>query len=142
MDTVSKVTTLLCPSAQPEMDQAVVFGIIGGSISEPRVGYLDRPSRVSDELSNFPKEVHPTEVFRIAAPCAERQCRHFLAGRCSLASRLIQILPVGESQIPSCSIRSTCRWWAQEGKQACLRCAQVVTFTISPSKSMVQVATP
>jgi hypothetical protein len=142
MDAIFQQPMLLCPSAQPDMDRAVVFGIIGGSISGPRVGYLDRPRPVSNEVATFPEEVQPTEVFRIAAPCAERQCRHFLADRCSLASRLIKILPVGESKIPSCSIRSTCRWWAQEGKEACLRCPQVVTFAMSPSISMVEVATP
>ena len=36
-----------CPSAQPSMEGAVVFGVVGGTASEPRVGYLTQPLPVT-----------------------------------------------------------------------------------------------
>lgn len=139
---VSNKNPLLCPSAQPEMAHAVIFGIVGGSFSEPRVGFVDEPQPVTEELLSLPESIQPTEVFRIAAPCAERQCQHFVVGACNLARRLVQILPTTESQVPSCSIRRECRWWVQEGKAACLRCPQIVTRTIHPSGALCEAAIP
>jgi len=141
MRSLSKAACLLCPSAQPDMPEAVVFGIVGGSVLEPQVQYVEKPRRLTKELLTLPDEVQPTEVFRMAASCAEERCQHFDSNGCSLARRLVQILPAKESRIPPCSIRQDCRWWVQEGTTACLRCPQIVTRTINPSPVMIEAAT-
>ena len=106
----------LCPSAQPEMEGVVVFGVVGGTASEPRVGYLTERLPVTPELLALTGEVRPAEVFRFGAPCAGKGCRHFDG--------------------------SDCRWWRQEGKAACMRCPQVVTVNYVPSDEMRLAADP
>jgi hypothetical protein len=134
--------SLLCPSARPEMPGARIFGIVGGTANCPRVGYLDEPRPATDELLSIAQPAVALEVFRITAPCEESKCQHFDGNDCKLARRIIQILPPVVTGLPPCSIRSGCRWWKQEGKDACLRCPQIVTQVFGPSELLVQVASP
>ena len=132
----------LCPSAQPEMDGSLVFGVIGGTAEEPQVAYLDVPQPVTEEVLALTQPVKPTEVFRIAAPCAERACQHFDGSKCQLAMRVAQMLPVVVDRLPPCAIRPHCRWWQQEGKAACARCPAVVTEMYQPTDQQRQAADP
>ena len=132
----------LCPSAQPEMQGSLIFGVIGGSIEQPRVGYLAVPRPVGGEPLIATLPVHPTEVFRIAAPCAGTACRHFDGANCRLVTRTVQLLPAASSDMPPCAIRANCRWWLQEGKQACLRCPQIVTRMYEPTEAERLAAAP
>src|ERR1700692_4298654 len=69
-DTNIHTTETLCPSAQPDMNGCVAFGVVGGKIEEPRLIYLCEPQIVTDELLDLAMPVPSTEVFRFAAPCA------------------------------------------------------------------------
>src|SRR5689334_1270314 len=93
-----------CPSAQPEMKGSVIFGVIGGTADEPLVAYLDKVQEVSEELLKLADPVSPTEVFRIAAPCAGHGCRHFDGTKCQLAARTVQMLPEAVDIPPACAI--------------------------------------
>jgi hypothetical protein len=131
---------LLCPSAQPAMDNPVALGVMLGSAEEPRMMHLERPLPVTDELLALSGPVKPTEVFRFAAPCAGDACKHFDGQDCGLVQRIVQILPRVTSDLPPCAIRSECRWWHQEGPAACYRCPQVVTETYTASDDYVRAA--
>jgi hypothetical protein len=133
---------MLCPSAHPEMAQSRIFGVIGGSVKEPRVIYLDEPTPATGDVLALAGPVKPIEVFRIAATCVESACRHFDGKDCQLAARIVQILPVVTEALPACRIRQDCRWFEQEGRSACLRCPQVITQNYSPSEEMVRAAIP
>jgi len=131
---------LLCPSAQLGMDNPVALGVILGSAEEPRMVHLERPLPVTDELLALSGPVKATEVFRFAAPCAGNACKHFDGQDCRLVERIVQILPRVTSKLPTCAIRSECRWWHQEGPSACFRCPQVVTETYSSSDDYIRAA--
>jgi hypothetical protein len=131
-----------CPSAQPDWPGAVVIGTVAGSADEPHVVFTDEPVGVSEEVMKLARPVHPTEVFRFAAPCLCTGCLHFDSGRCSLVQRVVRILPSVTDDLPACPIRSRCRWWLEEGRAACLRCPQVVTENTNPSEEMVVAARP
>ena len=124
-DTVKAIR--LCPSARPEMVGSVVFGIGGGTTDAPQVGYLREPIPVTPELLALSRPVEPTEVFRFAAPCAGRACRHYTGSCCSLVKRMVRLVPIAVRGLPVCSLRPRCRWWQEEGRPACLRCPQIVT---------------
>jgi hypothetical protein len=64
---------LSCPSAQPDMEGSRVFGVIGGSVEEPRVAYLKESAVV--DVSSFGKlgTLQPTHVFRFAASCIRKE---------------------------------------------------------------------
>ena len=131
---------LVCPSAQPTMSDPVAFGVILGNDDEPRMVHLERPLPVTDELLALSEPVKPTEVFRFAAPCAGDACKHFDGKDCKLVERIVQILPRVASDLPACAIRSECRWWFQEGRDACLRCPQVITENYNPSEDYMRAA--
>jgi len=128
-----RANPLLCPSAQPGMKASRVLGVVGGTAERLELAYLDQALPVSEEVLRLSAPLKPTEVFRFAAPCEERACRHFDGARCRLATRIVQILPAVTEALPACTIRAACRWYQQEGKAACLRCPQVVTQTYEAS---------
>jgi len=117
----------LCPSAQPDMENSVVFGVVGGTVEQPHLVHLVEPQPVTDELLALSFPVEPTEVFRFAATCTLHACKHFDGLNCRLAQKIVETLPVVVETLPPCSLRPDCRWWRQEGKAACIRCPQVVT---------------
>jgi hypothetical protein len=97
---------------------------------------------VTGELLDLARPVTPPEVFRFAAPCMKAGCVHFQGNACSLAARVVQLLPEVTDKIPRCAIRPSCRWWRQEGVAACYRCPQVVTENYNPSDEMQAAAKP
>src|SRR5438128_558148 len=116
---------LFCPSAQPDMEGAVAFGVVCHDRQEPQVAYLERPIPVTEELVALSAPVRPTEVFRFAAPCQTTRCSHWDGRDCQLVERIVALLPVSVLSLPSCTVRAGCRWYAQRGRAACVRCPQV-----------------
>lgn len=135
-------TMPLCPSGQPEAGEAVVFGVVGGTVAASQVGYLTELMPVNDDILALSGSVAPTEIFRIASTCADRGCKHFDGSRCRLAMRVVEQLPPVVEALSACQIRPHCRWWQQEGKAACQRCPQVVTDNYYASDRLQQAAAP
>lgn len=133
---------ILCPSAQPDMPGSMAFGIIQGSAEQPRVAWIERPVPVTEDLLALTGPVPPTQVLRIAARCQEAACCHFDGTDCRLATRLVQLMPAVVDSLPPCRIRPDCRWFLQEGKAACARCPQVVTYSVNPTPELSLAATP
>jgi hypothetical protein len=130
----------VCPSARPEMAGSVVLGVVGGSVDEPRLRYLAQPQPVTQALLALAAPVEPTEVFRFAAPCAEARCQHFDGASCRLVTRTVRFVSAVVDTLPQCQLRRDCRWWQQEGREACFRCPQVVTDNYQPSAQVVKAA--
>jgi hypothetical protein len=137
-------TVSFCPSAQPDMEGARMFAIVRGTPEEPKVAYLDKPQPVTAELLAMSGPVSPTEVFRFTVTCGASSCQHFDATRdaCRLAEKVIRILPAVVQKLAHCSIRTTCRWWQQEGPEGCKRCAQLVTTDYSATSEFSRLANP
>lgn len=131
---------ILCPSSLPDMPRSLVLGTVVGTAAEPRLQFFTQPQPVTPELLRMAAPVNPAEVFRFASACARSACKHFHHGDCQLAKRMVQILPAVDRTLPPCGIRSTCRWFRQEGALACSRCRQVPTLTFSPDEKLIRVA--
>ena len=116
-----------CPSAQAGAKDARVYGVLTGTPDPPRVGYLTETQPVSEKLLALSGPAKPTTIFRIAAACETSGCKHFKGNECTLAHRIVEGLAPVVNALPPCQIRPTCRWFRQEGRNACLRCPQVVT---------------
>ena len=134
--------TLLCPSAQPDMAQARVIGIINGTPEVPQVAYLEPGVVVDVTLSSQLGALDPTHVFRFAATCETQRCTHFDGKRCSLAQRIVAQLPEVVNILPVCQIRRECRWYAEEGGNACRRCPQVITKVPKQDDALNHAAMP
>jgi hypothetical protein len=132
----------LCPSARPEMANSVAFAVVVGTVEEPRLAHLAEPLPVTEELLSLAEPVSPTEIFRFAGTCVQKECQHFDGSNCRLAHRIVEGLPAVVEALPPCQIRSSCRWWQQEGKAACMRCPQIVTDTFNYSEQLLQAADP
>ena len=89
--------------------------------------YLDSHLPATPEVLAMAAPLKPTEVFRLAATCAEHKCPHFDGSDCQLAVRIVQILPAAVETLPPFIIRQDCRWYSQEGRAACQRCPEITT---------------
>jgi hypothetical protein len=118
---------LSCPSTSAADPDAKVFGIVVGSALEPEVVYLDQLESLA-ALPTLP-DVPVTEMYRLVGTCTEGACAQWSGARCGLGRHVARELPAVVERLPSCSIRRSCRWFAEERAQACLRCPQVVTDT-------------
>jgi hypothetical protein len=132
----------LCPSAQPTAPGAVALGVVDHTGTAPEVAYLDEPVPVSESLLALAEPLRPTELFRFAARCERSACRHWTGATCSLAARIVEQLPVASSELPRCTVRADCRWFAEQGRTACLRCPQIVTQNEAPTAAMRDAAAP
>jgi hypothetical protein len=144
MTTPTRQQQTLCPSAQPDWQDAKVFAVVGGNADAAEVAYLSAPQPVTPELLALAHPVAPAEVFRFAAPCAGGACQHFSVGesKCRLAEKTVRWVPKAVETLPPCTIRAHCRWFQQEGREACMRCPQVVTNNPLPSEAMRAAADP
>ncbi len=130
----------LCPSAQPGMDQCRVLGVVQRDSPAPMLQYLNEHVPATPEVLAMAAPLKPTEVFRLAATCAEQQCPHFDGADCRLAARIVQILPAVVHTLPPCIVRKECRWYSQEGGAACKRCPEVTTVSYDLSPQVLEVS--
>ena len=117
-----------CPSAQPDQAEARVIGVVSGTADAPRIAYLKAEAVVPAAEVSMQGDLSVSEVFRLAARCEEHRCSQFADGRCSLGERIVQGTDAVVDALPPCTIRASCRWFAEQGEPACLRCPQVVTL--------------
>jgi hypothetical protein len=133
---------LSCPSAQPGMKRPRLLGVVGITADGPRVIYLNEVVDAGPSVLAMTESIAPTRVFRLAAACETTRCAHFSGERCELAARIVSGLKPVVDVLPVCTIRSSCRWYQQEGRAACLRCPQVVTELDEASAEYRGVANP
>jgi hypothetical protein len=131
---------LKCPSAQPDMADVQVLGVMMRDGAEPRLAYLDDALPATPDLLATAAPVAVSQVFRLSARCEEQKCTHFDGTRCQLAVRIANMLPEVVDHLPACNIRPECRWFRQEGRAACLRCPQIITGTYEADERLQQVA--
>ncbi len=133
---------LLCPSAAAAAEGSAVIGVVLGSAEAPRVAYLEAPIPVTPDIIARTAPVPPNQVLRTAAPCGECACAHFDGSGCSLVQRIVARMEPAVERPPPCAIRPRCRWWAEQGKAACLRCPEVVTESQPRSEAFREAALP
>lgn len=141
---MDRTTHLMCPSAEPDGASATVFGLVLGTPERPETVYLDEARPVTAELLALAEPVAPTEMFRFAARCIRTACAHYDTARdsCRFGEKTVRLAPVVVHQLPRCAIRSSCRWWHQEGAAACQRCPQVVRTCVAGSPEVGRAADP
>ena len=127
---------LVCPSSNPYFDNAKIIGVVEDKGEGSRVTFLPIPVNVTKDLLGHQNAARFGEVLRVAAKCVEAACAHFREQNCILAKKIVVTIDAEIDQIPICSIRSHCVWWNQEGRQACMRCPQIVT---RPTKEATEV---
>lgn len=121
-----------CPSSSPAAEDAKVFAVMTGSVEAPRASYLGKGVTIAKDDIHLPEGVEPTRVFRFAGSCAAKGCGQFANGACQLGKTVARLLDDVAEDLPVCSIRGDCRWFAENGPPICRKCPQVVT-TVKPT---------
>lgn len=129
-----------CPSAQPDTPNARVFGVVLGDVHEPRVAYLEKGVAVTPEMLDAAGAVSPTRILRFSGTCANSACGQFKNGGCRLGKDILKNLEPVVDRIPPCTIRATCRWFAENGPEVCLRCARVTTSVHASDATLTPIA--
>jgi hypothetical protein len=125
---------LLCPSMTSIGPASQVFGVLTGTPEEGfQIGYLTEAVPVTPELLDAIAPAKPSEVLRVASPCIERACKHFDGADCQLGRRIATMLQPAVGALPRCAIRPRCRWFHQDGPEACRRCPLVATEQRDPT---------
>jgi hypothetical protein len=119
---------LLCPSARAEAG-AALLGVVG---DEGRVRYLGSPLIVDDEFIRQAKRGRaPEKRFRFADRCVQSGCVFWNDESCDVAATAAAHDSASDrddlERLPRCGIRPNCRWFAQEGVNACRACPLVIT---------------
>jgi hypothetical protein len=117
---------LACPSApaQPGSSLLAIVGIDG------RLAHLSPPIPVDEAfVAAAARHGAPEERMRFTAPCLEQGCAQWTGSSCGVIER---VLATGAhedqpAKLPRCAIRSGCRWYRQEGGEACRACPLVLT---------------
>ncbi len=114
-----------CPSGRCRSG-SVLLGIRG-----PGGALIYTPSMppLDDALAEEFAAGGGTASYRFAETCVTTGCLHWDGSSCVLATALVREAAAGEEPedgLPWCSIRATCRWFAQEGKDACAVCPRIL----------------
>jgi len=116
-----------CPSARPQ-EGAVLLGIVG---QDGEVALLDERITIDGSFLETASQGRDlSHRFRFASPCATKGCANWSGHHCmvlDIARQLAHIEPLEQSALPACSIRPTCRWFMQEGDEACKICQKINT---------------
>lgn len=120
-------TSPLCPSF-PCRDGAKLLGVVqhDGSVAfTPDLGRIDQTFVAECQQGRTPEA-----RFRFAGPCLGGRCAQWGRGRCGVADWVVEtagdrVDPM--AQLPDCGVRARCRWFSQNGADACRICPLVIT---------------
>jgi hypothetical protein len=115
-----------CPSA-PAEPGALVLGIVAGA---GEIAYMLPAATITQESLDqlIADGVDVENRMRFASTCIEDRCVQWTGQHCGLIDRVTSGTS-GQSQVnilPTCGIRSSCRWFAQVGRKACSTCPDVI----------------
>lgn len=129
-DGVARPATYACPSAPAEPGTGLL-GVLGPD------GKIHNLRTLMPVDQSFLDAVRvrgaPEERMRFTSRCQTSGCSQWTGTRCGVIDRAMQELEVPSTppaaELPPCTIRGTCRWFAQNGPAACGTCAYIVTDT-------------
>ena len=124
----------LCPSSRCQ-EGAILLGIVlsNGSVAFAKDRIVVDGAFVQNATTEGSRP--PESRFRFSSPCAKRGCDQWTGSRCGVIDSVLEdaraqsYQPQADTPLPQCSIRDSCRWFAQTGAEACAVCDVVVTET-------------
>jgi hypothetical protein len=113
----------MCPSYIGKAG-AQLFGVVN---KDGKVQFIT-PLTVTEEFLEINKDKNSLEQrFRFTGKCVEKGCAQWNneESKCSLSQKVQNLDTDKNTELSYCPIRSQCRWFFQDGKQACFSCNEV-----------------
>jgi hypothetical protein len=118
---------LLCPSSRCEKESLLIGVVTGRGV----IAFLHDRVEVDAQFVHIARLGRkPESRFRFASACRKSGCAQWTGNRCRVVDTVAELTDANDiatSTVPSCSIRSWCRWHAQNAESACRACQFVVT---------------
>lgn len=114
----------LCPSA-PLYEGSKLLGIVNEA---GEVNLLTEPLPLTQAFTDSAtqSEVLPEARFRFVNKCVKSGCGHWDGHSCGVIQHTLRHNADRlQDTLPECGIRPQCRWYAQEGENACRICPLV-----------------
>lgn len=111
-----------CPSMLPDLARAVIAKVVVG---EERLEFVAEEIQVPASL---PLAADPESLLRRArfvGSCRAGECGHWTGVSCRLGHAIARVDIPSSIHISRCSIRSSCRWYKENGSAACRPCQHV-----------------
>ncbi|MFT3978886.1 MAG: hypothetical protein QM687_00360 [Ferruginibacter sp.] len=114
-----------CPSSLGQVG-ANLLGMVNANGT---VGYFNEPMEVTQEFMEEAGDPEDLERrFRFSNKCVQNGCKQWTGTECGVIKAVLALDNIPQKKdLPDCSIRSTCRWFYQEGATACNGCRYVIT---------------
>lgn len=111
----------LCPSYVGKVG-AQLFGVVN---KDGKVQFIT-PLTVTEEF--IQQNDHLEQRFRFTGKCVEKGCAQWdnEESKCSLSKKKVQDMDmIKNTTLSFCPIRSRCRWFSQDGNDACFSCNEI-----------------
>ncbi|WP_449400100.1 hypothetical protein [Chryseobacterium wanjuense] len=110
----------MCPSYLGKVG-AQLFGVVN---KDGKVQFIT-PLAVTEEFVQ--QNDHLEQRFRFTGKCVEKGCAQWNneESKCSLSKKVQELDLNQNKELSFCPIRSQCRWFSQDGNEACFSCNEV-----------------
>lgn len=126
---MKSVAAKLCPSARCE-EGAQLLGVVK---DDGHVDIIKHPFPIDGTFIEVANQGQAAETkFRFTNKCIKSGCAQWTGERCGIIDKIIDHIKDEPQRyaIPDCSIRPNCRWYHQQGQEACKACPLVVRNVI------------
>lgn len=119
-----------CPSSLGQVGS----NLLGVVNANGTVGFFSDPVEVTQEFIDDTGDVKDLENrFRFSNKCVQSGCKQWTGKECGVIKAVLALDSIPQkNDLPDCSIRTTCRWYFQEGAVACNGCRYVITNVSEP----------
>jgi hypothetical protein len=114
----------LCPSA-PMCKGSKLLGIVN---AENEIDIIEKPIDIDNGFTeSASKGRAPEQRFRFVNSCVKEGCQQWDGSSCSVVKIVLDKIEKKnwKNELPVCGIRDECRWFTQEGANACKVCTLV-----------------
>lgn len=110
----------MCPSYVGKVG-AQLFGVVN---KDGKVQFIT-PLTVTEEF--IQQNDNLEQRFRFTGKCVEKGCAQWNneGSKCSLSQKVQDLDTIKNTELSFCPIRSQCRWFSQDGKDACFSCNEI-----------------
>jgi hypothetical protein len=124
-----------CPSSLGQVGS----NLLGVVNANGTVGFFADPVEVTPEFIDDAGDFDNLERrFRFSNKCVQSGCKQWTGTACGVIKAVLALdsIPAAK-KLPDCSIRTSCRWYFQEGASACNGCRYVITNVSEPATEAV-----